>query len=114
MAITLAIFLCNVSIDPPDHEAMGVREDLTVNEIESIIELVLEEAFGIENYIPEGDDADQEFNYQFGSFVFKPDGVGLVSSQALVPILDITHFHFPQDDLEEGVHGILSPPPKLA
>ena len=112
MALALAVFLFNVSVDPPDHDRSKIKEDLTVNEIESLIELTFETLFGIDDFVPEGDDADQKSNIQFGSFVFRSERVELISSQAYLQIKEITNCCFQQGDLAEGVQGILSPPPK--
>lgn len=112
MAMALAAFLTNVSVDPPDQFRFKMKEDLTINEIESIVELTFETIFGIEDFVPEGDDADQKSNIQIGSFVFKSGRIDLISSQAYLQIKEITNCHFHQGDLAEGVQGILSPPPK--
>ncbi len=112
MALALAVFLSNVSIDPPDRYRSKMKEDLTINEIESIIELTFETLFGIDNFVPEGDDADQNSNIHFGSFVFRPERVELISSQAYLQIQEIINCCFQQGDLAEGVRGMLSPPPK--
>ena len=54
----LALVLLNLSIDPPDKEAPGQQEDLSVNEIESIVELVAEQWLGLEDFLPEHDESD--------------------------------------------------------
>lgn len=55
----------NTVIDPPDllrniDNDMALEEDLSVNEIESIAELVLEHGMDMENAVPESDDSDTE------------------------------------------------------
>ncbi|MBZ0245032.1 MAG: hypothetical protein K8H85_03710, partial [Cyclobacteriaceae bacterium] len=110
MAIALVIFLFNVSVDPPDLHNRKMIEDLTINEIESIVELTFETIFGIEDFIPEGDDADQKSNYQFVNFVFKPEKVELISSQDYLQILEITNCFLQEGDLTEGVYVTISPP----
>ena len=113
-AMAMAIFLVNVSIDPPDPGRAQGQEDISVNEIESIVELALETFFGIDNIVPEGDDGDQEANLQFMGFAFNPERVGLVSLNAYRPLQEVNNFCSPQSDLAEGTGKVSSPPPKLA
>lgn len=61
----MAFYVINVSIDAPDgyvtpSTSGEYREDLSVNEIESLGELILEEWFGIQNAVPEHDESDEE------------------------------------------------------
>jgi hypothetical protein len=63
--LLMAFYVINASIDAPDgyvtRNAQGeCREDLTVNDIESLGELVLEGVFDLSNAIPEHDEADDE------------------------------------------------------
>jgi hypothetical protein len=60
--LLLALHIFNCSIDAPDGQPAGEPEDLSVNDIESVLELVLEKALLIENAISEYDehDADDE------------------------------------------------------
>ena len=54
----MALHILNVSVDPPDLLPYYVPEDLTYNEMESIVEIVLEQIFGLENAVPEHEDDD--------------------------------------------------------
>jgi hypothetical protein len=63
--LLMAFYVINVSIDAPDgyvtRDSQGsYREDLTINEIESIGELILEDFFDLKNAIPEHDESDEE------------------------------------------------------
>jgi hypothetical protein len=60
LVMALAIVVLNLSIDPPDREAPGMPEDLSVNDIESIGELVLEQWLGLVDVFPEQDESDQD------------------------------------------------------
>jgi len=65
IAFFLLIAIVNTTIDPPDFlknidADIELEEDLTVNEIESIAELVLEHGMDMDNAIPETDDSDTE------------------------------------------------------
>ena len=59
MVLLMAGVIFNLSIDPPDREANGVAEDLSQNDIESIVELVAEQWLGIEDFLPEHDESDE-------------------------------------------------------
>ncbi len=63
--IVLALVVFNLSIDPPDmlrnlDADPEMEEDLSVNEIESISELLLEKGLDMENAVPETDDPDSD------------------------------------------------------
>ena len=56
----LAVYCLNISVDTPDSLPNYVSEDLSINDQESIIEILLENVLGIENAIPEVDDNDTD------------------------------------------------------
>ncbi|WP_097127479.1 hypothetical protein [Spirosoma fluviale] len=61
----MAFYVINVSIDAPDGYVSAnsygeYREDLSVNEIESLGELILENVFGIHDAVPEHDESNEE------------------------------------------------------
>lgn len=56
----LALQVLNISIDPPDARRATQREDLSRNEQESIVELVLEKVIGIANAVPEHDEGQND------------------------------------------------------
>ena len=58
LALVLAIYLFNFSIDPGDVGPIYKAEDLSVNDIESVAELLTEEVLGIEDLMKEIDEAD--------------------------------------------------------
>lgn len=72
----MAFYVINVSIDAPDGyvtpDSRGeYREDLSINEIESFSELVLEELLGLHNAVPEHDEPeDDEGLNQFSKIFF--------------------------------------------
>lgn len=82
LAWCLLIGLLNISIDPPDREARGVAEDTSINEIESVVELVTEELLGMDDFLPEHDESDESgfakkgMDYRctrYAALVSKPD-----------------------------------------
>lgn len=63
IALILTVVVINMSIDAPDsirfvNNNYVSTEDLSINEMESISEWVLEKIFGITNAVPEYDDDD--------------------------------------------------------
>lgn len=55
----VAVVILNLSVDAPDLYDNAVPEDLSYNDVESVIEWALEDVLNIENAIPEHDDDDQ-------------------------------------------------------
>ena len=56
----MALYLLNISVDTPDPYPEHIPEDLSFNDQESIIEIVLEQFLGYEDAIKEYDDHDTE------------------------------------------------------
>lgn len=56
----LALYLLNGSVDFQDQRIANYREDLTINEIESFAELIIEEIVCIDNFFEEQSEADSE------------------------------------------------------
>jgi hypothetical protein len=56
--LIMASHILSISVDPPDPEPNHIPEDLSYNEMESIIEIILENVLAIEDAIPEQDDND--------------------------------------------------------
>lgn len=63
--LALALHILNISIDAPDRYAESFPEDLTLNDIESISELVLENFLLIDNAIAEHDEHDNADGLSF-------------------------------------------------
>lgn len=58
--LLVALHILNFSIDNPDLQCISAPEDLSYNEIETLVEFALENVLGIENAIPEYDDPDSD------------------------------------------------------
>lgn len=54
----MGFYLLNLSVDPVDSTPRYIPEDLSINDQESIIELVIEKLFGFDNAFKEFDDND--------------------------------------------------------
>jgi hypothetical protein len=55
-----AFLIFNYSIDAPDPLGDSFKEDLSVNDIESITELILEQVFDLDNIVLEHDEDDPD------------------------------------------------------
>jgi hypothetical protein len=58
----------NISVDAPDGHTDAIKEDLSINEMESIVEIVLEQCFDIANAIPEHDEEDDNEANSIGKY----------------------------------------------
>ena len=56
----IAIYLLNCSVDTSDIHPCYVSEDLSINDQESFIEIIVEKVLNFENAIPENEDTDSE------------------------------------------------------
>jgi hypothetical protein len=56
----MAFHVFNISVDMPDAQPDYLPEDLTINDMESVIEIVLEKCLGIENAVVERDETGDE------------------------------------------------------
>ena len=66
----MSLYLLNCFVDSLDAQPNHFPEDLTYNDMESIIEIVVEKALGFENAIPEYDDNDTNQNSHLKSNFF--------------------------------------------
>lgn len=58
LCAVLALHILNISVDTPDAQPDNIRENLSINDMESIAEIVLEQVLDIDNAIPEHDESD--------------------------------------------------------
>jgi hypothetical protein len=56
----IGLYLLNISVDPADPYPKHTPEDLSFNDQESIIEIILEKVLGYEDAVKEYDDKDTE------------------------------------------------------
>lgn len=60
--VFMALYLLNCSVDTSDIRPNYLAEDLTINDQETFIEIIVEKVLGFENAIPENEDCDYENN----------------------------------------------------
>lgn len=93
--LLMALYVLNFSVDPPDGYVRKTiyceeKEDLRVNEMESVGEWVLEKLLGIKNAVPEHDETPDESSQVTKAFVgWVAPGVPL--SFLLPPVATVTH-----------------------
>ena len=56
----MGLYLLNISVDPSDPNPQHIPEDLSFNDQESIVEIIVEYVLGYEDAIKEYDDRDTE------------------------------------------------------
>ncbi|GAB3221557.1 hypothetical protein [Spirosoma arcticum] len=117
--LLMALHVINMSVDAPDGYARRAlqgeqREDLSVNDMESLSELVLEECLGMTDAVPEHDEPDDnssltEFEEEYIatlSFVFAPFSTP-AHSLVVTKLLPFQTTHVPTPVVE-----IVAPPPR--
>lgn len=102
----------NISVDPKDLEQKHLGEDLSFNDQESILELVVEQILGFEEAFLEFDEEDQD--RFFGKKSLKLNPVLLLEGLEL-DVLNIAQTVFPalfEAKLLKGFKNLIIPPPK--
>jgi hypothetical protein len=106
--LTLQIF--NISFDAADTN-FG-QEDLSVNDIESCVEFILEVVLGKTNAIEETDDLDEDSNKPTTSIVlFLITKAWVIEDQGF-KIHESKNFYYPQLSILSYSPSIVGPPPK--
>jgi len=78
----MALYLLNISVDAPD-AFPNAAENLNYNDMESVVEILLEQVLSIEDAVPEHDDPDRDH----GSSVFGKKLLAFVFDQSAFPAL---------------------------
>ncbi|APY12722.1 hypothetical protein BWZ22_00320 [Seonamhaeicola sp. S2-3] len=65
----MSLHILNISVDAPDVKPDYIPEDLGYNDMESVVEIVLEQILGFEDAIPEQEDDDTSQGLLNHSFV---------------------------------------------
>lgn len=111
----MGLYLLNLSVDTQDPTTRHLPEDLSINDQESMIELLLEQILGYENAVEEYDDSDtEEHNKQTN---LKKDLL------AFYPVVSALSQSFSETDrqqfpdfssyLTNGFQKLDTPPPKI-
>lgn len=111
----LALHIFNCSADTRDPQPYNVPEDLTYNDMESVVEIVLEQVLDINNAIPETDDTDTDgdngLNLKKGlDFSYHQSVLKILFCNISVTVCK--HAFFKEKYSEQFHPGLISPPPK--
>lgn len=112
----IALYLLNCSVDSSDITPQYIAEDLTINDQESIIEIVVEKVLGYENAIPENEDSDEENTGHFKKTISFPfyiiphidfnfNTIGCITKTKKIA--------FRIENLGKPIFEIHSPPPEI-
>lgn len=116
--LLMALHVINLSIDTPDHyvcysEDGEAHEDPTINDMESLIEFVLEEGFGLDNVIPEHDEPDEDSDLtKLNQDYFFTPTFRLLPPVETVIVLPTLFIPDRTDELLSRMLEISSPPPQ--
>jgi hypothetical protein len=111
----MGLYLLNISVDTADPNPEFIPEDLSYNDQESIIEILIEKVFGFDDAIKEYDDRDNED-------LIKKNNINIdlllqltASTQSTDIALECrkSHFSFKEAKLTHGFIEIEDPPPKF-
>jgi hypothetical protein len=110
----MAGYLLNISVDTPDGTPKGVSEDLSINDQESLIEIVLEQVMGFENALAEFDDpdADDQHKKKESKSVFFSMSISANDLVIFKPYSKARYLITNQPDYPEERSDLDSPPPK--
>ena len=109
----MGLYLLNLSVDSVDPEAMYIPEDLSYNDQESIVEIIIEKLLGYENAFIEYDDKDSdENNHQSNpSLDFFLSQISLSSNTTTIALESSQLFKDYIVNLPIGFKKIDNPPP---
>jgi hypothetical protein len=103
----------NCSVDVPDVKKSNHAEDLSINDMESIIEIVFEKFLGFDNSVKEFDDSDQDsFQFKKGLDLYVKPSIQIASIKPFILIekqIKITSNFF---DIKSQNQDISTPPPR--
>lgn len=111
----MVLYLLNISVDPADPYPQYIPEDLTFNDQESIIEIVVEKILGYEDAIKEYDDHDTEDHNKKANSSLDLSSLYALDSSIKPLFVERTKQQFPdyRTYLTSGFQQLDTPPPKV-
>ncbi|MGB6036415.1 MAG: hypothetical protein WBG42_09100 [Cryomorphaceae bacterium] len=111
----MGLYLLNISVDTADPEAENIPEDLSFNDQESIVEIVVEQVLGYENAIKEYDDHDTEdHNKKKNVKIDLPDHSFKTNESVHNQLSEKKNsYSYHEARLTDGFEETDSPPPKV-
>jgi hypothetical protein len=105
----VAVQVMNICIDPIDH--LTGAQDISINEIESCIEFVVEIVMGKDNAIHETDEADSDHFRHSSIILFFTISKPIVTEKTFTVCSSRTHSYF-ESNFDSLALPIISPPPR--
>lgn len=112
-ALLLALHIFNISVDPIDPNPYFAAKSKSVNEMESITEIIFEKVLGIQNAFPEN----KHDNNNKGTLIVNHPGFVHYHQPitAVIPVMNSQqlYFKYSENFFEQHSCDILTPPPKV-
>ncbi|WP_417559017.1 hypothetical protein [Mesoflavibacter zeaxanthinifaciens] len=111
----MGLYMLNISVDPADPNPEQIPEDLTFNDQESIIEIIIEKVLGYEDAIKEYDDYDTEDHNTKTNVKIDLATHYIVDNNLNQSFIEIKKHKFPEytTNLTKGFQKLDIPPPKV-
>lgn len=111
----MGFYLLNISVDTADPYPDHIPEDLSINDQESIVEIVVEKVLGYENAIGEYDDHDTKDHNKKTNIKIDLTTHYAVDASLNESFAKATRQKFPDHNthLTNGFQKIDTPPPKI-
>ena len=111
----MGFYLLNISVDTADPNPEHIPEDLTINDQESIVEIIVEQVIGYEDAITEYDDHDSEDHNKKTNVKIDIITLHTVDSNIKQSFTETTKPKFPDYKayLTNGFQKLDTPPPKI-
>lgn len=111
----MGLHFLNISVDAPDPFPEHIPEDLSFNDQESIVEIVIEKILGYENAIEEYDDHDKEDHTKKSNSKIDLIALHFNNSDHKPSFLEVTKQKFPEYNsrITNGFQKLITPPPKV-
>lgn len=111
----MGLYLLNISVDSADPNPEHIPEDLSINDQESIIEIVFEKILGYEDAFEEYDDRDAEDHNKKTNVKIDLIAQYRTKSNVKRPFHEMAKQNFPDHTayLTSGFYRFDTPPPKV-
>jgi len=111
----MGLYLLNISVDTADPNPEHIPENLSINDQESIVEIVVEKILGYENAIEEYDDHDTEDHNKKSNVKIDLTTHSLVDNALNQSLIESTRHKFLDYNtyLTHGFQKLDIPPPKI-
>ena len=111
----MGLYLLNISVDTADPNPEHIPENLSINDQESIVEIVVEKILGYENAIEEYDDHDTEDHNKKSNVKIDLATHSLVDNALNQSLIESTRHKFLDYNtyLTNGFQKLDIPPPKI-